>query len=538
MKKKMKILLIVALLIGYIVCFTYEPFIFFPLGLLTLYFLGFYVIFLFIINFTFNFLSQDTSEKYKEKERNKKIVISICCVFFFIGTWGINHYLLPNHLHPISLIGDVGIFLFTIFLMWTLIYTRGKEKRIFIGTTILILFIFLLIFIYPNNDRNINTNSLEALKSLPYLSMVSVQKDSEGLNGVTKYDSDLAYNGLNIYNIDSSKIAYLIDMSGQTVHTWSDGKSRLQYVEMCRNGDLLGIIGDRGLVKLDWYSDVKWMKRMRFHHDIAIARNNDIYTLVREDEFVFDRSLPLPILNDYILILSKDGEIKKRISIFKLFKKEIPSSKFIKIYIWILSPKILVEMIKNRIGNNFIFQATPSYPVDIFHTNTVEIIDKAIKGICKKGDVLFCICNFDLIGILDIEKGKSVWLWGPGELSKPHHPTILENGNILVFDNGWERNYSRVVEINPLTKKIVWEYKANPPDSFFSLKRGSNQRLPNGNTLITESDKGHIFEITHDGNIVWEFYTFIDKNKGKRGAVYRMMRITDPEKYPHIYNLR
>jgi hypothetical protein len=29
--------------------------------------------------------------------------------------------------------------------------------------------------------------------------------------------------------------------------------------------------------------------------------------------------------------------------------------------------------------------------------------------------------------------------------------------------------------------------------------------LPNGNTLITESDGGRLFEVTADGQIVWEF---------------------------------
>jgi len=33
-----------------------------------------------------------------------------------------------------------------------------------------------------------------------------------------------------------------------------------------------------------------------------------------------------------------------------------------------------------------------------------------------------------------------------------------------------------------------------------------NQRLPNGNTLITESTQGRIFEVTPENEIVWEYY--------------------------------
>ena len=68
------------------------------------------------------------------------------------------------------------------------------------------------------------------------------------------------------------------------------------------------------------------------------------------------------------------------------------------------------------------------------------------------------------------------------------------------------------------------------PEKFFSALIGSNQRLPNGNTLITESDKGHVFEITREGKIVWEFYNpNINMEAKKRETIYRMTRIYNPE---------
>jgi hypothetical protein len=35
--------------------------------------------------------------------------------------------------------------------------------------------------------------------------------------------------------------------------------------------------------------------------------------------------------------------------------------------------------------------------------------------------------------------------------------------------------------------------------------RASQERLPNGNTLITEAAGGRLLEVTPDGRIVWEF---------------------------------
>lgn len=42
---------------------------------------------------------------------------------------------------------------------------------------------------------------------------------------------------------------------------------------------------------------------------------------------------------------------------------------------------------------------------------------------------------------------------------------------------------------------------------FFTNVLGRNQRLPNGNILITESQQGHILEVTPDKDIVWEYFS-------------------------------
>ncbi len=108
--------------------------------------------------------------------------------------------------------------------------------------------------------------------------------------------------------------------------------------------------------------------------------------------------------------------------------------------------------------------------------------------------------------VLDGKDHSVVWSWGPGTIELPHMPTMLANGNILVFDNGKRRGASRVLEIDPPSGEIRWSYEGKPPKSFFSPWRGSNQRLPNGNTLICESERGRAFEVTSDGTVVWEFW--------------------------------
>ena len=111
----------------------------------------------------------------------------------------------------------------------------------------------------------------------------------------------------------------------------------------------------------------------------------------------------------------------------------------------------------------------------------------------SKGNILFCIHHHNIIGVMDIEKEEIIWTWGTQELQGPHQPSIMKNGNILIFDNGTVRQYSRIIELNPKTEEIEWEYVANPPELFYTETRGSVQRLPNGNTLITESDNNDSF---------------------------------------------
>ena len=68
--------------------------------------------------------------------------------------------------------------------------------------------------------------------------------------------------------------------------------------------------------------------------------------------------------------------------------------------------------------------------------------------------------------------------------------------------NSFARASSRVLEINPVTLELVWSYTG---PRFFSSNISGAQRLANGNTLITEGPSGRLFEVTKEGQIVWEY---------------------------------
>ena len=79
-----------------------------------------------------------------------------------------------------------------------------------------------------------------------------------------------------------------------------------------------------------------------------------------------------------------------------------------------------------------------------------------------------------------------------------------------------------MIELDPVRRELVWTY-ANETD-FFSSWGGSVQRLPNGNTLITETDSGYATEVRPDGEVVWRFANPNVDNDGQRGNIWRMTR--------------
>lgn len=171
---------------------------------------------------------------------------------------------------------------------------------------------------------------------------------------------------------------------------------------------------------------------------------------------------------------------------------------------------------------NYILPKTYGYfsTVDWVHFNGVDYNPRT--------DQIVVTCrNFGEFVIIDKKTGKIVSRWGnpathnrgtapsycldgDEQLFGPHNAHFLENNNIQVFDNGCMRpqgNRSRVLEVNPDTGEIVWQYKSHHPYNFCSPYQSSTQRLPNGNILVCASCQGQIFEITggEHPSVVWEF---------------------------------
>jgi Arylsulfotransferase (ASST) len=147
------------------------------------------------------------------------------------------------------------------------------------------------------------------------------------------------------------------------------------------------------------------------------------------------------------------------------------------------------------------------------------------------GDIVLSFRNISTVIVIDRKTGKIIWKLGAPPLSGQHAPVPLANGNLLLFDNGPHRldhtmPFSRIIEVNLATKQIVWKYQEKREYEFFSPRISNAQRLPNGNTLICEGDFGRLFEVTRDGELVWEFVNpyFGEGPTGINNRVFRAYR--------------
>jgi len=346
--------------------------------------------------------------------------------------------------------------------------------------------------------------AFSAIRALPY---VDATFDPEhDRTGVIDADGELSQPGLNLFTSHRDGRALLLDERGEIMHEWGRPRGETwSYSSLRPNGDLLVIIADERLLRLDRDSKVLWDLPLRAHHGLDV-HDGRVYLLTRQPVIVPDVHPRWRTLVDFVTILGADGAVQEKISILHLLKAS-PHAYLI--------PSISHVPIDERLP-------TEPAPLDVLHTNHVEVFDGRLADrspLFAAGNLLLSCRNISTILIVDGVTHEILWLWGPTNLALQHHPQLLDSGNILVFDNG--RSRSRIVELDPDGGTIVWTYQS---DDFFTPSRGSVQRLTAGNTLITESNAGYVFEVTPDHQVVWTFANPDVDDAGMRGTIYRMTR--------------
>ncbi len=335
--------------------------------------------------------------------------------------------------------------------------------------------------------------------------------------GVVLHDPARAFEGLNLYCSGHAPEAHLTDMEGQVLHTWSlpyadvpgaqpsddiHKTNAWRRVALLPDGGLLAIYEGLGLVRVDRDSQPLWYFPGGAHHDLEVQADGSIYVLSRRAHLAERWNADEPVLEDFVTVLSPAGEVLREVSVYACLE----DSEF-----------------------RDLLRAAPKKKGDILHTNSLEVLDGRLADrvpAFRAGNVLISMRHNDALAVLDLDARRAVWAL-KGEWRAQHHPTVLEDGSLLLFDNSGYRSNSQVLAIDPVTGAERWAYRGDPPESFYSIYCGTVERLPNGNTLITETCNGRALEVDSAGEPVWEFLS--PHRAGDEGeliaALFEVLRI-------------
>ena len=272
-----------------------------------------------------------------------------------------------------------------------------------------------------------------------------------------------------IYTSPPQKTVYLLNNKGDVVHEWGnpDGPGTLPIGEVVKpapNGGILTYLRvdpsdskRRRIVELSYVGDIVWEY---FNPDIPTL-NHDFQRLPNGNLLLLGSRVvsaphiaPGDIKDDVIFEVNRTGNIVWSWSTVDHFNQ-------------LQYPDETIEIIKNK-------EIVPQNDQgDIFHTNSIQSLppNPAAESDLRfsKGNILVSQRNTNLVFVIDKATGNVVWRMRKKSIGQHHVKMIPWSlpgaGNILMFDNGgWAgyprvyRFHSRVLEIDPLTKNVQWEY--------------------------------------------------------------------------------
>jgi hypothetical protein len=409
--------------------------------------------------------------------------------------------------------------------------------------------------------------------------------------GTTIFYPEECWNGFTLFQAKDTGAA-IIDMNGQVKQLWQGLQGYPN--ALLPGGHVMGSTGERStkfgyqdhldVVEVDWDGRIIW----KFDHYAYIEDPGERPQWMARQHHDFQREgCPVgyyvpgmePMINGGNTFLL----CHKNLTNPKISERPLLDDTFIEVdwegnilWEWICSDHFdefeFSERARHTLALNPNFHKIGKGFGDWMHINAMSLVGP--NSFYEAGDQRFHPDNIiwsgrqtNIIAITEKKSGKIVWKLGPeydatqesrkiGWIIGPHHAHIIPKGlpgqgNLLVFDNGgWAgygapnpgspdgfnnalRDYSRVLEIDPISFDIVWQYTpveagCVPPVTFYKFYSpfiSSVQRLPNGNTLITLGSDGIIIEVTPGHDIVWEYVSPFSAKGRKLSMVYRAYRV-------------
>lgn len=326
---------------------------------------------------------------------------------------------------------------------------------------------------------------------------------------ISHYDPDQAYDGYTYFETYFNYPGYFcVDMEGRVlwrrdvqVGIFGDSAG----LGLAADGNVLALPGNRPTVFNPVWDTVLWEwndHRDAAHHSISMTSRGTILFLEREEGIPVEDS-PWPnceIVGDAI--------------------KEVDLGTHEVVWEWKLHDHV------NPVEHHFEGMCSgqgldPIYWGDWSHCNSVKFYPDVLLDGALHDVVLLNSRHLDTFWLIDHATSEILWSCGrhgdvggdePTEwelFSQAHEVDMLADGNFILFDNGRFRTpeVSRALEISVDTEQgtavAVWSWTESP-DVMYSAGMGDADRLPNGNTLVTDVLNGRIIEVNPEGEKVWQ----------------------------------
>jgi len=333
--------------------------------------------------------------------------------------------------------------------------------------------------------------------------------------------------------------AFLVDMEGNIVHRWpfsiptmwqlaempgepfAEIELSIHGAALLPDGDVILNIGGGALSRIDRCGRFVYATALDGHHSVDLLADGSVLTLGQQEvhERRDDRPRVWPgpsgyYQDDTLAHVAATGEILEERSLID-----------------ILHQSDLAGLLLLGDGSSYASTVT-----DPLHANDAERLTEALAPafpMFAAGDILVSLRNIATLAVLDGESRLVKW-FTIGPFFGQHDPDFTPDGTIMVYDNRItgdrpQLGYSRVLEIDPRSRDVVWQYSGSDADPMYSSLGGRVQVLPNGNVLALEPQGGRIIEIARGrgDDVVWEFVNL--EGEGQVGMLFDAIRVAADE---------
>lgn len=344
---------------------------------------------------------------------------------------------------------------------------------------------------------------------------------------VSNYDASLYQDGLTIMDFESLDFSGALDRDGNPI--WFIERDEIidkfTFTQFLSNGNMVGFGPGKGYeIDLDGNIIFETPPTIgSLHHHITKTSNNTYFLVSATVENQYCPEECNPNLPD---------EIPWQGDIFREIDKNGTE-------IWSWNTFDYYDL--TEYNPYYVETYTGSYEMDWTHSNSVFFDENSES-------VFVSVRNLSRITKIDYASSELIWNMGETDfmneiyfeedlnISQQHSVQVLDNGNLLFFDNHRYLNpeLSRCIEVSynesNYSFEIVWEHEL--PAELFTGSRGECDRLENGNTLITAGRTGNTLEVTPENTVIWQLEV---QNMGFDVTMYRSSRI--PSLYPIAFSL-